>query len=591
MHLNAHNVIYTSCTVDCTQSATCPEHATCEYGNETANGTQNWGGACNAVAPTCSITNLTCDTGYHLNGMTCELDGAKCDAGYWLNGDTCEICPVGSYCVNDVKTECDAGYTTNTTGASERNQCYTTCSVPCVKSGCQSNAICEYDTTNIIGEQFFGGACNAVASACDITSVVCNTNYEMVDGVCVSTVQESEFVITTTKIASGGSFSFSMSAAGTFYIDWGDGSEIQVVNKTNTNMETFSHPYTASEPRAYDIKLTGQATQYHAGSSAAISFSNNKQVAGIAGSLGALFPTLADGSNPIFYQTFYMCTSLQSSIPPHLFTGIYGTAPAWMFRSTFEGCSGLTGEIPSGLFAGITGMSVKYAFYNTFYKCSGLTGTIPSDLFAGFSGALTSTMFTGTFRMCSGLSGYVPWNLFENIDTSSFKNGVMKQIFEGSGLDTLCPANTYQYITGFENDFSGKVACAPCPDGGQSPAGSTNINQCSGGIVSCIAGEYKNENDQCIACPDNTPNSVSGATDVGMCFAGNMRLLHIDNLTVGLLETQRTQPALHVMVDDTIYYGALTTQETDVNSSDDKQIKILYNNTLYYLYDQTRLVI
>ncbi len=147
---------YTECTVDCEQS-TCPENATCEYGNETANGTQNWGGACNAVAPTCSITNLTCDTGYHLNGMTCELDGAKCDAGYWLNGDTCEICPVGSYCVNDVKTECDAGYTTNTTGASERNQCYTTCSVPCIKSGCQSNAVCEYDTTNIIGEQFFGG--------------------------------------------------------------------------------------------------------------------------------------------------------------------------------------------------------------------------------------------------------------------------------------------------------------------------------------------------------------------------------------------------------------------------------------------------
>ena len=58
-------------------------------------------------------------------------------------------------------------------------------------------------------------------------------------------------------------------------IDWGDGSAVQTINKTNTNMETFSHTYTASEPKSYDIKLTGQATQYHTGSSPAISFSTS----------------------------------------------------------------------------------------------------------------------------------------------------------------------------------------------------------------------------------------------------------------------------------------------------------------------------
>lgn len=413
------------------------------------------------------------------------------------------------------------------------------------------------------------------------------------DGATETTNQACKFApefSVTINMDSASTFSFNLSAAGQFYIDWGDGSAVQSVNKTNTNMETFSHTYTASEPKSYDIKLTGQATQYHTGSSPAISFSNNKQVAGIAGSLGTVFPTLADGSNPIFYQTFYMCTSLKGSIPPHLFTGIYGTAPAWMFRSMFEGCSGLTGEIPTGLFAGITGTSVKYAFFNTFYKCSGLTGTIPSDLFAGFSGALTSTMFTGTFRMCSGLSGYVPWNLFENIDASSFKNGIMKQIFEDSGLDTLCPANTYQYITGFESDFSGKVACAPCPNGGQSPAGSTSVEQCTGGTVICLDGQYKNEYDVCVSCPADKPYSLAGATDVRMCFSDEIRKLHIGDTLVGLLRNQQTTPALHVKIDNVVYYGALTNQETVMSPESNKKLKIRLNNTIYYLYDQTRML-
>ena len=44
-----------------------------------------------------------------------------------------------------------------------------------------------------------------------------------------------------------------------------------------------------------------------------------------------------------------------------------------------------------------------------------------------------------------------------------------------------------------EDDFSSKVACAPCPDGGQSPAGSTSVEQCTGGTVVCLEGEYKND--------------------------------------------------------------------------------------------------
>ncbi|MBQ1997561.1 MAG: hypothetical protein II238_03880, partial [Alphaproteobacteria bacterium] len=49
-----------------------------------------------------------------------------CNAGYYLDGNECVICPLGSYCANNIKTACDTGYTTDNTGASTESQCYTT---------------------------------------------------------------------------------------------------------------------------------------------------------------------------------------------------------------------------------------------------------------------------------------------------------------------------------------------------------------------------------------------------------------------------------------------------------------------------------
>lgn len=392
------------------------------------------------------------------------------------------------------------------------------------------------------------------------------------------------------EVADGGTFGFRISAAGTYYIDWGDDSEVEVIVKDNTNMVTYSHPY--STGGVYNVNMSGQATQYSSGSVAAISFSQNKMLTKIDGSLGKIFGTLSDGSNPIFYQTFYMCTALKSEIPQNLFDGISGNAPDWMFRSTFEGCTQIYGQIPDGLFGDINVNGVKYCFFNTFYKCSGLTGTIPADLFSGASGDLVSNMFVGTFRSCSGLTGYVPYDLFENINTASFKSGLMKNIFADTGLDTSCPANMYKYTTGFEADFSGVVACAPCPDGGQSPAGSTSIDACTGGTVVCGVGQYKNQNDVCVNCPDDTPNSVAGATDVQMCFSGQYKDLHVaDNIVIGLIETKRTSPALHVQIGDTVYYEALTTTDVPAGINSNQRMKILYNNSVWYVYDQIRQVL
>ena len=575
---------YKNCTAECTP--TCPSNASCTHETSDTAGIEYFGGMCDAPESACEIITITCEPGYILKGDVCEKEVITCETGYWLNGDECELCPAGSFCANNKKSLCNPEFPDSVPGSNDLTDCYKSCTAECTPT-CPSNATCTHEITSNTGIQYYGEECNAAVSACQIISVACNDGFEMVDGVCKSTM-DAEFIITTTELSDGATFSFSISAAGTYYIDCDDGKGVQVKEKTNTNMATYTCSYAKGGVK--HIGLSGQATQYHSGSSAAISFSGNKSLAGISGSLGAIFSTLPDGSNPKFYQTFNLCTSLQGVIPQNLFKGIYGAASEAMFRSTFEGCSGLTGTLPDGMFADITGGDAKYLFYNTFYKCSGLQGSIPSNMFAGISGNFTSSMFAGTFRSCSGLTGYIPYNLFANINASSYRSGMLKQIFEGTGLDTSCPVNTYQFITGFEDDFSSKVACAPCPDGGQSPAGSTSVEQCTGGTVVCLEGEYKNEDDVCVDCPVDKPYSLGGATDVRMCFASEIRKLHVGDALIGLLRNQQTTPALHVKIDNVVYYGALTDQETVMSPESNKKLKVRLNNIIYYLYDQTRML-
>ena len=201
--------------------------------------------------------------------------------------------------------------------------------------------------------------------------------------------------LTTTNTSN---YSFYIAAVGTFYVDWGDG-YTQVITKTDTSRTYYSHSYTKSA--AHTVKLAGLATAYNTSySTPTISFST--ATAGVKGSLGEIFPTLSNGSQPSFYQTFNGCSSLTGSIPATLFNGISGAPRTYMFYQTFYNCSGLTGEIPAGLFAGIKGAPATYMFYQTFYNCSGLTG-IGGPLFAGISGAPASYMFQQTFYNCSGL--------------------------------------------------------------------------------------------------------------------------------------------------------------------------------------------
>ena len=216
-----------------------------------------------------------------------------------------------------------------------------------------------------------------------------------------------EVTLTTTDDTD--SFGFLISAAGKFYVDWGDGT-IETITKPDTTDTTYLHDY--STTGEYTIGIGGQATAYNTDEyTAAISFVDYAwQIASIDGSLGAIFGTLSSDTNnqPRFNGTFQNAYNMKGSIPSDLFAGISGAPASDMFNSTFSGCSKLT-SIPENLFGNISGTAQSYMFYNTFYNCTSLTG--PSARINGqylyeIWPDATSSQVSDMYYNATGLSDY-----------------------------------------------------------------------------------------------------------------------------------------------------------------------------------------
>lgn len=191
---------------------------------------------------------------------------------------------------------------------------------------------------------------------------------------------ETKFQMITTTFTNKQKTYFYLSAAGTFYIDWGDGSEVETITKSTPSSRSYDHSFPAGGP--YTIRIGGRATAYVEQTSnyqsACISFyagRNSRQnliyhIAEISGSLGAIFPTI-NSSQPSFNQTFYSASNMDCEIPSTLFSGLSGEFGQYMFRQTFANTSGLHGYIPYNLFADLTprqsGMNnvMYYTFSNT----------------------------------------------------------------------------------------------------------------------------------------------------------------------------------------------------------------------------------
>ena len=260
--------------------------------------------------------------------------------------------------------------------------------------------------------------------------------------------EEDKFQVTTTNlVVNDAVFDFYMTAAGTFWVDWGDG-VVEYIDRTNdTSYTNYSHAYSVGEDGGfYTVRFAGVTTGYRQEYASndwsiipsPISFYNNTKVASIAGSLGQLFSTLGDTTvsglteyvihriQPRFYKIFSGCTNLTGEIPEDLFLGVEGTPVEYMFNAIFKDCSGLTGSIPEKLFGrvvnneyrGVKGAPSHRMFEGAFSGCSGLTGSIPENLFKGIIGAPSQAMFADTFSDCSGLTGSIPENLFAGISGS-----------------------------------------------------------------------------------------------------------------------------------------------------------------------------
>ncbi|MBR3147764.1 MAG: InlB B-repeat-containing protein [Alphaproteobacteria bacterium] len=259
---------------------------------------------------------------------------------------------------------------------------------------------------------------------------------------------EPKFTLTT---SSTNSFQFKLSAAGTFYVDCGNGGTLSgtgasgnTITRADTTEATYTCSWTNSATRT--IRFSGAATGYNSSYGvAAIKFNmtdaatdaNAALLTGMSGTLGSIFGTVATASTgsvqPAFNKTFYGASNLNASIPSNFFAGVHGAPRGGMFQQTFSGCSSLTGSIPETLFCENTtnpsasnciyGAPIGAMFEHTFLGCSGLTGSIPEKLFVGIHGAPASYMFSQTFNGCSGLTGSIPEKLFcQNTTSPSASN-------------------------------------------------------------------------------------------------------------------------------------------------------------------------
>lgn len=235
------------------------------------------------------------------------------------------------------------------------------------------------------------------------------------------------------------SMTISIGAVGNFTINWGDGT-VQTIKQTSANATKYTHNY--AEKGSYGIEVGGLATKYSTSSSvAAISFSTNGcPLKSISGTLGAVFPTLSDGTQPRFVNTFYNCDKL-AYLPANLFTGISGTGVSSMFSGTFRGCTSLK-RLPNGLFGGISGTPAASMYQDTFNGCTGLTDELPIGVLGNLSGIPGLFSFYNTFNGCSNLTG------------KSVRNPNGKYLYNALYLVTgLQASNTYAGATKLE-DYS-----------------------------------------------------------------------------------------------------------------------------------------
>ncbi|MCL2537953.1 MAG: hypothetical protein FWE52_00515 [Alphaproteobacteria bacterium] len=289
----------------------------------------------------------------------------------------------------------------------------------------------------------------------------CEYAYDDFSGECI----KPEFFVTLSDLNAGDTFSFQISATGTFLVDWDDGTMPEIISKTTPGLTTHSRTYVSGGN--YTIGIGGKASGYVvSGGTAAITFANSASKARITefrGDLGKIFPVLNSGvisGTPQFISAFSGLSGWTGPIPGDLFASIRGAPVTSMFQNAFQGNVNLQGPIPEELFAGIQGPAAGLLFFNAFQGNTRMTGQLPEDLFVGIQGPPTGYLFASTFAN-SGISGQIPGGLFRNVRGAPADLVYYNTFGACSGLTGTIPGELFAGLDGapanqmFTQTFSG----------------------------------------------------------------------------------------------------------------------------------------
>jgi hypothetical protein len=149
-------------------------------------------------------------------------------------------------------------------------------------------------------------------------------------------------------------------------------------------------------------------------------------------------------------------------------------------------------------------------------------------------------------------------------------------------IGSCSPAFTQNYSAIFE------PITYVCPSGYYLPAGEDWINDNEGCRICpknhyCVGGTYTfNETtDQGInVCPPRTYAPRGSAVYYP-------HILHVGSDEIYLRSTKLTTPSLNIKIDDEIFYANMTTTPAYMNKDSEQYFKTIYNDTVYYVCDDT----
>ena len=390
------------------------------------------------------------------------------------------------------------------------------------------------------------------------------------------------------------SISFAINASGIYFVDWGDGTEIEKIEIYDDNpFFNAGHTYTDGVT-THRFRIGGRATRYETnvtdGNAAAIFFHGCTTITDVngcslckltamGGCIGCIFPTIGDGDEPgqqpRFFRSFAGCRNMTGSIPPDLFKGIHGKPINHMFYWTFASSS-FSGTIPEDLFADIEGAPTTNMFNNAFTRTK-LTGEIPARLFRGIKGAPAKQMFSGTFSVVPGLNGTISADLFAGIKGApaedmfrwAFYNTSITTIEDGllSGISGPSATNS------FTDMFTGgtPISCMP----NDLFDGITGVN------LSAVFSPVPKKCSCPTECGVGYEVGECGCIEYPKCDAGFTQLKTDTGLSFPLYARPCTSPALYFGYGDKVCTACLG-EDAAPNS-----INIQIGEDVYHIVDPT----